>query len=127
MQTFIGGNAITLLRSGAEYFPAVISAIARAEHSVYIETYIFADDATGSSVADALVVAAGRGLDVRLVVDGLGTKPYLTHVLEARLRAAGVVLVLYRDDAFPMTWRRARLRRLHRKLVVIDGRRAFKN
>lgn len=125
MQTFIGGNAITLLRSGAEYFPAVISAIAQAEHSVYIETYIFADDAAGSRVADALVVAARRGLDVRVVVDGFGTKPYLTHVLEARLRAAGVVLVIYRDDVLPMTWRRTRLRRLHRKLVVIDGRSAF--
>lgn len=125
MQTFIGGNAVTLLRNGSEYFPALLAAIAQAERSVYIETYIFAEDAAGLSVADALVLAAGRGLDVRVVVDGFGTKPYLTPVLEARLHDAGVVLVLYRDDVFPMTWRRARLRRLHRKLVVIDGCRAF--
>jgi len=125
MQTFIGGNAVTLLRNGTEYFPAVVAAIAQAERSVYIETYIFAEDAVGLSMADALMAAAGRGLDVRVVVDAFGTKPYLTHILETRLRAAGVALVLYREDVFPMTWRRARLRRLHRKLVVIDSRRAF--
>ena len=116
---------MTLLRNGSEYFPALIAAIERATCSVYIETYIFADDRSGASVADALVAAAGRGADVRVLVDSFGTKPYLTRALAQRLRAAGVLLVLYRHDVFPVTWGRARLRRLHRKLVVIDGRFAF--
>ena len=121
----MAGNSVTLLRNGAEYFPALIAAIERATCSVYIETYIFADDRSGASVADALVGAAGRGADVRVLVDSFGTKPYLTRALAQRLRAAGVLLVLYRHDVFPVTWGRARLRRLHRKLVVIDGRFAF--
>ncbi|MBC7709865.1 MAG: cardiolipin synthase ClsB [Rhizobacter sp.] len=125
MQTFIGGNSVTLLRNGEEYFPALISAIERATCSVYIETYIFADDRSGASVADALVAAAVRGADVRVLVDSFGTKPYMTRALAQRLRASGVLLVLYRQDVFPVTWGRARLRRLHRKLVVIDGRFAF--
>lgn len=125
MQTFIGGNAITLLRSGAEYFPAVAGAISRAQRSVYIETYIFADDASGERVADALIAAAGRGVDVRVVIDGFGTKPYLTHALRRRLQSGGVLVVLYRQDVFKTAWRRERLRRLHRKLVVIDGESAF--
>ena len=125
MQTFIGGNAITLLRSGAEYFPAIVEAIDQARRSVYIETYILADDNAGVLVARALAAAATRGLDVRLVVDAVGTRPYLTHTLEQTLRSAGVLLVRYRDDALPTSWRRARLRRLHRKLVVVDGERAF--
>ena len=125
MQTFIGGNAITLLRSGAEYFPAVVDAINRAQRSVYIETYIFANDHSGVLVAGALVAAATRGLDVRVVVDGFGTRPYLTPTMEQTLRSVGVVLVRYRDDVLPTTWRRARLRRLHRKLVVVDGESAF--
>lgn len=125
MQTFIGGNTVTLLRNGTEYFPALIAAIEQSVTSVYIETYILAEDAVGRSVAKALVAAVARGVDVRVVVDGFGSKPYLTHVLVDRLRGAGVVLVRYREDAFPMTWRRARLRRLHRKLVVVDGRFAF--
>ena len=125
MQTFIGGNAIALLRNGTEYFPALIVAIEQAASSVYIETYIFAEDAVGLAVADALVVAVGRGVDVRVVVDGFGSKPYLSRVLVNRLRAAGVVLERYREEVFAMRWRRARLRRLHRKLAVVDGRVAF--
>lgn len=125
MQTFTGGNAITLLRSGAEYFPALLAAIELAEDSVYVETYILADDVTGNAVVTALASAARRGVDTRIVVDGFGTKPYLTPPVVERLRAAGVLLVLYRDDVFPMKWRRSRLRRLHRKLVLIDGRCAF--
>ena len=125
MQTFIGGNAITLLRSGAEYFPAVADAINQARHSVYIETYIFADDASGKRVADALIAAAVRGVDVRVVIDSFGTKPYLTHALVRRLRSGAVLLVLYRQEVLKAAWRRERLRRLHRKLVVIDGESAF--
>ena len=121
----MGGNSVTLLRNGAEYFPALISAIERATGSVYIETYIFADDRSGASVADALVAAAVRRVDVRVLVDSFGTKPYLTRALAQRLRKAGVLLVLYRHDVFTVTWGHARLRRLHRKLVVIDGRFAF--
>ncbi len=125
MQTFIGGNAITLLRSGTEYFPAVVDAIDQARRSVYIETYILADDSSGERVASALIAAAARGIDVRVVVDGFGTKPYLTPALEGALRSAGVIVVRYREDAIRMNWRRARLRRLHRKLVLIDGESAF--
>ena len=125
MQTYSAGNAITLLRNGHEYFPAVIDAIAQARTSVYIETYIFADDPVGERVANALVAAARRGLDVRIVIDAFGTRAYLTPALQARLRDAGVLLAFYRDDVFPVTWRHARLRRLHRKLVVIDAAIAF--
>ena len=125
MQTFIGGNSITLLRNGTEYFPALIAAIERATSAVYIETYIFAEDVSGLLVADALIAAARCGLDVRVVVDAFGTRPYLTNALVQRLRVAGVLLVLYRQDVFPATWGRARLRRLHRKLVVVDSCCAF--
>lgn len=125
MQTFVAGNAITLLRSGAEYFPAVTEAIYRAQRSVYVETYIFADDASGGRVADALIAAAARGVDVRVVIDGFGSKPYLTQALVLRLRNADVLVVLYRHDVVRTAWRRARLRRLHRKVVVVDGACAF--
>jgi cardiolipin synthase A/B len=125
MQTFTAGNAITLLRNGTEYFPALLLGIEQARQSVYVETYILAEDSIGHRVADALIAAVARGVDVRVVVDGFGSKPYLTRALIDRLRAAGVRLVLYREETFSMSWRRSRLRRLHRKLVVIDGRMAF--
>ena len=56
---FTPGNRVGLLRSGREYFPALVSAIESAEREVWLETYIFADDPAGRLVADALVRAAG--------------------------------------------------------------------
>ncbi len=125
MHTYSSGNSVSLLRNGAEYFPAVVRAIDAARESVYVEAYIFADDASGRVVADALQQAALRGVDVRLVIDGFGTKPYLTLSLQQSLEAAGAKLLLYRVDVFPMTLRRSRLRRLHRKIFIVDGRIAF--
>jgi cardiolipin synthase A/B len=125
MHTFRAGNLINLLRSGAEYFPAVVAAIDAANSNVYVEAYIFADDAAGRLVAGALQRAALRGLDVRVIVDGFGSKPYLSQSLREVLMAAGVMLILYRADVFSMKLRRERLRRLHRKLVIVDGSVAF--
>jgi cardiolipin synthase A/B len=125
MSTYSSGNSVLLLRNGTEYFPAVVTAIESARASIYVEAYIFADDASGRVVADALAAAAERGVDVRVVIDGFGSKNYLTTRLRDTLVRAGVWVALYRVDVFPMTFRSARLRRLHRKLVIIDGRIGF--
>ena len=69
---FQPGNRLTLLNSGAEYFPALIAAIEGALHEVHLESYIFEDDITGHAVADALSSAARRGVCVRVLGDGLG-------------------------------------------------------
>jgi cardiolipin synthase A/B len=125
MHTYSTGNSISLLRNGTEYFPALIAAIDAAASTVYLEAYIFADDASGRAVANALVRAALRGVDARMVIDGFGTKPYLTPELSDFLIRSGVVLLLYRADVWSMRLRRDRLRRLHRKIVIVDGRTAF--
>ncbi len=122
---FSGGNAVSLLKNGFEYFPAIIAAMDRARASIYLETYIFADDVSGRAVATALTRAAARGVDVRVVVDGFGTRPYLSESLALALVDGGVRLVRFREDVVSMNWNRARLRRLHRKLVVVDGTIAF--
>ncbi|MGL5003016.1 MAG: phospholipase D-like domain-containing protein, partial [Casimicrobium sp.] len=57
--------------------------------------------------------------------DGFGSKNYLTVRLREALVRAGVWIVLYRAAVFPMTWRLSRRRRLHRKLVIVDGTTAF--
>src|SRR3989304_5473393 len=57
----ISGNQLTLLRSGTEYFPQLCADIDAAQHSIYLETYIFAADQSGRMVADALQRAAARG------------------------------------------------------------------
>jgi len=66
---FLSGNRLTLLNSGAEYFPALIKAIDKARHEVHLESYIFEDDTTGRAVAAAMAHAARRGVTVRVLVD----------------------------------------------------------
>ena len=82
MNRFLPGNRITLLRDGAQYFPALMRAIDGAEREIWLETYIFADDVTGRLVASSLSRAAGRGVRVRVLVDGWGAKLYLTPALQ---------------------------------------------
>jgi len=125
MNRFTAGNAVKLLRSGAEYFPALLEAFERAEREIWLETYIFADDDTGREVADALVAAARRGVSVRVLVDGWGARHYLNRALERRLVEGGVDLLKYRPEVHPWHFRSHRMRRLHRKLCQVDGRIAF--
>lgn len=121
---FLPGNQLTLLNSGAAYFPALLAAIASASHEIYLESYIFADDEVGHAVADALCEAAQRGVQVCVTVDGFGARNFATDFFP-RLQAAGVRAMLYRPEKSLFRLRRHRLRRLHRKLVVVDARMAF--
>lgn len=121
---FVPGNRIGLLRRGAEYFPALVSAIDAARESVYLETYIFEDDDTGRRVAAALGAAARRGVLVRLLVDGFGARD-MARSLRDGLRGDGVQMLVYRPKISPLTLRRQRLRRMHRKMACVDGRVAF--
>ena len=118
------GNRLILLNSNAEYLPALLAAIAEAQHEIFLESYIFANDATGHVVAATLEEAARRGVTVRVLVDGFGASNFARDFLP-RLTAASVQAMIYRPEVARFRLRRHRLRRLHRKLVIIDGRIAF--
>lgn len=119
-----GGHEVVLLESGREFFPALIEAIGAAREQVALETYIYADDASGRAVAEALAGAARRGVQVRLVVDGFGT-PALGQDVASVLAAGGVEVEVFRPEPRRFSLDRRRLRRLHRKLAVIDGQVVF--
>jgi cardiolipin synthase len=121
---FLPGNRITLLETGSAYFPALREAIDAATHEIHLETYIFEDDATGRLIAAALSRAASRGVKVRVMVDGFGAREFPVK-LKPVLEASGVRVQVFRRKISPLTLRRQRLRRLHRKLVVVDARLAF--
>jgi len=121
---FVDGNRLTLLTNGEQYFPALVEAIDGAREEVFLETYLFADDQTGSLVADALARAAARGVRVHLLVDGFGARDFAPRFAEMLARAGARVLV-FRPMVNPWRLRRGRLRRMHRKLAAIDARTAF--
>ena len=121
---FLPGNQITLLNSGREYFPRLLSDIEAAASEIYLESYIYADDGIGRAVTDALCRAAERGVKVHVLVDGFGAHNFERDFMP-RLLAAGAHVMAYRREFARFRLRRHRLRRLHRKLVVIDARLAF--
>ncbi|WEN41020.1 Cardiolipin synthase B [Thauera sp. GDN1] len=121
---FLAGNAVALLENGEQYFPALEAEIDAAGREIFLQTYIFDDDRSGQRIAAALARAAARGVAVKLMVDGFGGRPFVARILP-RLRAAGVQVLIYRRELRPLSLRRHRLRRMHRKVVVIDGRVAF--
>lgn len=121
---FLPGNRIELLESGAQYFPALLAAIEAAACEIHLETYIYADDPTGRQITAALAAAARRGVAVRVMADGFGAREFPAG-LGRELLAAGAEIQIYRAELALFKLRRHRLRRLHRKLVAVDGRIAF--
>ena len=124
MTEFVEGNRLTLLESGRAYFPALEAACDAATAEIHIETYIFEDDEAGQRIAATLARAARRGVATHLLVDGFGSRQMSRGLVES-LKDAGVKLLVYRPDIGMLSFQRQRLRRLHRKLAVIDGRLSF--
>jgi cardiolipin synthase A/B len=115
---FTSGNEVKLLRSGDEFFAALIERIDAAQNDVVLETYIFCHDRAGQEINEALLRAVARGVKVRVITDGIGT---------ARLDmfnawpAAGIEHRIYNPHLFG----RFGFSRTHRKLAVIDDQFAY--
>lgn len=123
----IGRNKLMLLQNGTRFFPQLCADIDAAQHFVHLETYIFEADETGRLVSQALQRAALRNLTVTLLIDGFGSAEFPQTWID-ELREAGVDVQWFRREISPFTLkpnRMRRLRRLHRKLAVIDGEIAF--
>jgi cardiolipin synthase len=115
---------LRLLENGEAFYPRVFEAIARARHEVLVETFILFEDKVGLELRQRLVEAAARGVRVDLTVDGFGS-PAFSPGFVAALADAGARLRAF-DPHRPLLGMRMHVfRRLHRKLAVIDGERAF--
>lgn len=126
MPDYVAGNRVALLRNGEQYFPALAAAIDAARTEIFLETYIYADDETGSLITDALARAAARGVATRLLIDGFGARDFAPR-FRAALESAGAEVLVFRPQVSPWPfWKqKSRLRRMHRKLVSVDGAVAF--
>ena len=117
------GNEVEVLLSGDETYPAMLAAIDGAKMSVGLSTYIFRADAEGARFIDALVRAVRRGVEVRVLVDGVGSG-YFRSGAYLKLREAGVPVDRFLHSYFPWRMPFVNLRN-HRKLLVVDGRVGF--
>ena len=117
------GNDVSLLENGVQLFPALCAAFDAATTSIHVEMYIFRLDIAGKQLLHHLMQAAKRGLKVRVVIDGYGSAAEDETIARA-LRAAGGQCRIYRPEPKHFTLKSLdfmRLRRLHRKIVVVDG------
>jgi cardiolipin synthase len=118
------GNSVRLLENGEDFFPAVFDAIRGAEHEVIVETFILFEDKVGLELHAALIDAANRGVRVDLMVDGFGSADLSARFVD-ELCASGARLRTF-DPGWRLFGQRLNvLRRMHRKLVVVDARLAF--
>ncbi len=117
-------NQITLLTASSVYFSTMIGALDKAQQDIYLESYIFKNDTTGRNVAASLCRAALRGVKTHLLIDGFGSNR-LPNSMVDELVEAGVLVLKFQPQISPWTFRRRRLRRLHRKIVVVDAKIAF--
>ena len=120
MMHFTVGNQIKLLRNGEEYFPALEDAITHAQQEIYLQTYIYQADSTGIRIGNALKLAVKRGVTVNVLLDGFGCKDLPKTYID-ELQQSGVQVMFYRSKISPWTLQRRRLRRLHRKIAIVDG------
>jgi len=118
------GNAARLLENGDEFFPRVLDAIDGARQLALLETFILAEDKVGRALADALCGCAGRGVRTVLTIDGFGS-PRLSEGFLARLSRAGVEVRIFDPGRSLFGQQLNLLRRMHRKLVVVDDTVAF--
>ncbi|ELY3737133.1 cardiolipin synthase ClsB [Cronobacter sakazakii] len=122
--TWRDGNHIELLENGDEFYPAVFDAIDKARSKVILETFIWFDDNVGRQLHDVILNAARRGVSIEVLLDGYGS-PDLSDEFVGTLTSAGVMFRYYDPRPRTMGMRTNVFRRMHRKIVVIDGEVAF--
>ena len=117
------GNAVQIYGDGDEAYPAMLAAIGAARRSVGLSSYIFRNDTWGGRFIDALAAAQGRGVAVRVLIDGIGGG-WLLSPAYRRLRRQGVPAARFLHS--PLPWRMPFLNlRSHKKILVLDGSLGF--
>lgn len=117
------GNNIEILQGGDKAYPAMIEAIEHASQTIALQTYIFDNDSAGRKFVDALARAVKRGVQVRVLIDAIGSK--YSHPPAFRLlRREGVPVALFMTNPLGLRMPYANLRS-HRKILVIDGHIGF--
>ena len=116
-------SRVQVYHNGDEAYPPMLAAVAAARHSVSLSSYIFRTDAWGGRFVDALAAAHGRGVQVRVLVDGIGGGWLLSGAYR-RLRRRGVPAARFMHSLLP--WRMPFINlRSHKKTLVVDGTLAF--
>ncbi len=115
---YVFNNTARLHQSGRDFFETLEKLIDSAVHEIHFQTYIFSEDETGHLIAEALIRAAKRGVKIFLLMDAYGSNS-LSNVFIKKMKTENIELrffgQLFKKGKFHIG------RRLHRKVIVIDG------
>jgi cardiolipin synthase A/B len=116
------GNAVQTLVNGDEIFPSMLAAISAARSTINFETYIYWSGKVGYDFARALAAKSREGIEVRVLIDWVGSLPFDEDLIRV-MTSADVKFVRFR----PVHWYTLDRvnNRTHRKLLIVDGRVAF--
>ncbi len=117
MNRYTRAESAELLKSGDHFFDHVAAAIDEAKEVIHFQTYIFAEDSTGKKIAEHLKLAAQRGVEVFLLLDGYGSKELSTSFITG-LKLAGIQLRFF--STFFSAENISMARRMHHKIIVVD-------
>ncbi len=115
-------SRITRLKNGVEFYPAYQQSIRRAKYAINLEFYEFTEGRVGDEILAALTERAAAGVEVRVIVDALGSFGTRSAYFDG-LRAAGGQMCWYHPLRWN-TWPKAN-NRTHRKLLIVDGETGF--
>lgn len=119
----LSGNRVAVLAGGPAWYGALKAAIRSARREVLLQSYLWADDASTRAFLSVAAEAARRGVQVSVIMDGFGSYSVGPRAIRPLLDAGGSVAVYNPMRITPRLW--ALARRNHRKMAVVDGRRAF--
>lgn len=118
-------ESFRLIDEGDVFYARALRAIRNAREHIQFMFYIWTDDAVGKVFSRALVRKAKQGVKVTLVVDAIGSHKLSTPAIR-RLRKGGVEVFIHnRPHIFRWNWLRYLIRRNHRKIILIDNKKAF--
>ena len=112
-----------MLIDGGQSYPAMLEAIDRAERSITLLSYIFDSDRAGQAFQEKLVAAKNRGVEIRILIDGVGSR-YSQPNMVQQLKATGLNAAAFLPTRVPRMFHYANMRN-HRKILVVDGRVGF--
>lgn len=112
-------NQTQIITDGSDFFLSLLRDIGSAQNHIHLNIYIFANDAIGRLIADALIDKALAGVEVRVIYDDVGCWNVPNRFFE-RMREAGIEVSTFLPVRFPLFTSKVNYRN-HRKMVVIDG------
>ncbi len=118
-QPFIDDSSVEVLKNGETFYPALIQSIKEAKHFILFQFFIIRSDKRGREIVDLLMQKAEDGVEVKMIMDGLGSAR-MKRRYRREIQRSAIDLVIQDKVYFPLFNTRIHYRN-HRKNVVIDG------